>query len=425
MEVRSGSLADEIGLKAGDRLVSINGWDIDDDLDFRFRAAEGIVDLVINRRGQAALRKTVLLANCQQLGLTVEDFRPKACNNKCVFCFVDQLPKGTRRTLRFKDDDFRLSFLHGNYLTLTNLTERDIERIIEQRLSPLYVSVHATELPVRAKMLGRSEEHASLKPLLQLLAGGIAVHAQIVLCPAINDGAHLEHTLVELSKQYPGIVSVAIVPLGTSQYRANLTSLNEVTPEYCRQVIRQIKPFQRNFRKRLGVTFVYLADEFYLQSGESLPCARYYDDFQLLEDGVGLVRYFDQEFKRAMKRRWKVPSGRLDGTLVTGKLFYPFLCEYSRQLECRFGGNLRVVGIENKFLGPKITVAGLLSGADIIAALRGRDLGQWVLLPGEALSAGSSLFLDDMSLDTLQSELKVPIKATQRTVESFFQFLQE
>lgn len=418
--VEPGSLADNLGLRPGDVLVSVNGQGISDELDLRFQSAEGILDVVVDRPGAEPLQKTVILEEGQQLGLALEDFRAKACNNKCVFCFIDQLPRGVRRTLRFKDDDFRLSFLHGNYLTLTNLSEREIARIIEQRLSPIYVSVHATEMAVRAVMLGRPQEHCSLEPMLRLIEGGITIHAQVVLCPDINDGPHLERTIEDLSRHYPGLVSVAIVPLGTSKYRGNLTTLGEVTPEYCNEVIRQIEPYQAEFRRRLGATFAYLADEFYLQAGRPLPDAGYYDDFALLEDGVGMVRYFDRQFQRQLRRKWVVPAAGLNGTLVTGKLFEPWLRRYARRLENKWGGRLRVICVENNFLGSKITVAGLLGGADILAALRGRDLGRFVVIPGECLARGSKLFLDDLSPAQLGAELGVPVRDAGRTVEGFF-----
>lgn len=422
-EVLPGSIAESLGLKTGDRLVSINGRSISDELEFRFHAAEGLLELVVERTGQGNLQGSAILEDGQQLGISVADFRAKACNNKCVFCFVDQLPRGVRRTLRFKDDDYRLSFLHGNYLTLTNLSEKEITRIIEQRLSPLYVSVHATEMPVRAVMLGRSEEHCSLDPMLRLIEGGITIHAQVVLCPGINGGVHLERTITDLSRHFPGLVSVAIVPLGTSRYRGNLPTLREATPEYCREVIQQLESYQRRFKDELGVTFAYLADEFYLQAGKTLPDSSYYDEFALLEDGVGMVRYFDNEFRRNLRKRRKMPDGSPDGTLVTGKLFHPWLCRYARKLEKRFGGRLRAVCVENEFMGPKITVAGLLSGGDIAAALKGRELGQFVIVPGQCLSRDSKLFLDDLSLTDLEKEVEVPVRETFRTVDGFFSAL--
>lgn len=423
MEVREGSIACKAGILQGDRLISVNGHEIVDVLDFRFRTSEGLLLLMVQRSGRGLLQKKLLYEEGQDLGIELEDFRAKPCNNKCVFCFVDQLPRGVRHSLKFKDDDFRLSFLHGNYLTLTNLSEAEIDRIIEQRLSPLFVSVHATDPEVRARMLGRPLAHCGLEPMLRLIRGGISIHAQVVLCPGINDGRILDRTILDLSEYHPALASVAIVPLGTSRFRSNLPTLVEVNPVYCEQIIQQAHGLQQRLRTRLGVTFAYLADEFYLQAGIPLPASVEYDGFRLLEDGIGMVRYFDDEFRRCMRRKWAVPSEGLDGTLVTGALFFPILQRYAQRIERRFGGKLRVVGAQNRFMGNKITVAGLLAGQDIAAALEGRELGRFVLIPGECLARHDDVFLDNMSKARLAEEIGVEVRDGSRCMAGFFSAL--
>jgi putative radical SAM enzyme (TIGR03279 family) len=418
--VLEGSACSAEGIRPGDRLVSINGYEISDELDLRFRAAEGKLKLLLHRPGEGLSHKIIDLEENDPIGLELEDFRAKACNNKCVFCFVDQLPRGVRRTLKFKDDDFRLSFLHGNYLTLTNLLDKEIDRIIEQRLSPLYVSVHSTDPEIRAIMLGKSIEHCRLEPMRRLIRGGITIHAQVVLCPGINDGRYLERTIRELAQLFPGLASVAIVPLGTSRFRGNLPDLVEVVPSYCEQIIRQVSKIQEQLRKQLGVTFAYLADEFYLQAGFPLPAPAEYDGFALLEDGIGMLRHFDENFRRCIRRKWDMSSGGPDGTLVTGELFYPFLVRYAQRIVRRFGGRLRVVRVENQFMGNKITVAGLLAGQDVAAALKDRDLGCFVVIPGECLARDAQLFLDNMSKEQLADSIKTDVRDTSRCVEGFF-----
>jgi len=358
------------------------------------------------------------------LGIKVEEFRTRICNNSCLFCFVDQLPQGVRPGLQVKDDDYRLSFLHGNYITLTNLQEKDIERIIEQRLSPLYVSVHATDPRLRTRILGRKKADNLDRKMKKLIAGGIQLHTQIVLMPEINDGINLKKTIFDLYRFYPGVSSIALVPLGLSDHGLPQSYLLPITASYCREVIQQVIPWQGHFRNQIGRTFAYLADEFYIQGGVKLPDTAYYDDFAQIEDGVGMVRKFLNEFDAELKRnnRWR-PS--LWATLVTARLFYPTLRDCVGRFNRKFGSQLQVCAVENRFLGKNITVAGLLSGQDIIIALNGRKPGDLIIIPNEAVSRNNGLLIDNISPDDLSQRLGKPVYSAGPTLHDFFQLLFE
>ncbi len=423
-QILPGSVAGQLGFAPGDRIVSVNGQAVEDELDFQFHFFSGPEEclLVGESPDGKRFRRKIWVEEGSEPGFRFEPFAVKACRNKCIFCFVRQLPKGVRRGLRVRDDDFRLSFLHGNYLSLTNLREGDIRRILDQRISPLYVSVHSTEPGLRSRMLGCPAGQCGLQTLWRLVRGGIEIHAQIVLCPEINDGIHLRKTLDRLFRFYPGIASVAIVPVGLTRHRDRLPELKPVTSEKAEEVVAGVHGMQSEFLRRSGSRFAFLADEFYLLAGHPVPRSGHYEGFSQLEDGIGMLASFRQDFNRTWKDS-PVISGPLDGTLVTGKLFAPFLKKYARRMQQRYGGTLRVAAVENRFLGPGVTVAGLLSGSDIRAALEGRDLGRWVMVPGETLSRDRRLFLDDLSLADLESALGVPVGEAQRSVAGFFETL--
>jgi len=422
LEVEKGSAAEKAGIHPGDRILEANGHDIIDELALRFYLADEEVDLFVRKPDGNLKHLTVDLSGLETLGVRVEEFKTRTCNNECLFCFVDQLPAGVRPSLRIKDDDYRLSFLHGNYITLTNLNRKDIARIIEQRLSPLYVSVHATEPDLRNRILGRNKADDLIGKIEMLVDHRIRLHAQIVLMPGINDGRHLDSTVADLHRFYPGMQSVAVVPVGLSDYGLPRKRLKPATPAYCRKTVRQVEPWQVRFRKEHGETFVYLADEFYIQGGMQLPSSDHYGDFAQIEDGVGMVRSFLDAFELQWKRRRK-PCGTLQGTLVTGKLFGPFLRDGVDRFNRKFGSRMTVLPAENRFLGKGITVAGLLAGRDILAALQGKDPGKFVIIPQEALSATNEIFLDDLSLKDLSDSLGKPVYPSGHTVRDFFDLL--
>ncbi len=422
LEVESGSPADAIGLAPGDQILAINDHAVSDELALQFYLAEGYVCLKIRRPEGAVASFNMELSDRSDLGIKVEEFRTQTCNNDCLFCFIDQLPAGVRPSLRLKDDDYRLSFLHGNYITLTNLSKRGLDRIIEQRLSPLYVSVHATDPVLRARMLGRKKPDDLDGKLRKLVRGGIRLHTQIVLIPHINDGKHLEKTVFDLHALYPGIQSVAIVPLGLSDHGVARNRLKPVTPSYSRRIISRAIPWQARFRSQTGRSFVYLADEFYIQGGVELPETRRYDDFGQIEDGVGMVRAFLDDFEAELKHlsRFRQP---LRGTIMTGELFYPALQKSIERLNHKATLELQVLGVPNRFMGKRITVAGLLAGSDFLAELRGRKTGAFIIIPSQAVSPAEGILLDNLSPADLSRELSKPVFPGGRTVSEFFRLL--
>lgn len=421
-EVRPDSPAFAAGLEAGDEILAVNGNPVQDELALKFYLAEETVELDVLRAAGGEGRFELDLADHRDFGVRVEDFRTRTCNNDCLFCFINQLPAGVRASLKIKDDDYRLSFLHGNYITLTNLPETELDRIIEQMLSPLYVSVHATDPDLRARIMGRGKTDDLARKLRKLIDGGIRIHAQIVLMPRINDGEHLAATVFDLYSLYPGISSVAIVPLGLSDHGAAAVNLAPVTSDFCRRIIRQAAPWQHRFKRETGRRFVYLSDEFYIQGGQPIPGMDEYDDYAQIEDGIGMVRQFLDNFASQLSRRRK-PRPRLHGTFATGRLFYPFLKECAAQFNRKLASNLNVIEVENRFLGKSITVAGLLAGGDFAAALSGQDLGDFVVIPNESISAAEGIFIDDMSPAGLERLLGKPVYAGGRTMHDFFSLL--
>jgi putative radical SAM enzyme (TIGR03279 family) len=417
LQVSAGSAAQRLGLEPGDRLLEIDGHEVDDELALRFFLAGANVSLRVRHQGgdQELLRFDA--SEQEDLGIEVEEFQTRKCSNACIFCFVDQLPPGVRPSLKIRDDDYRLSFLHGNYITLTNLSEKDIARIIEQRISPLYISVHATEPDLRSRILGRKKGDHLLATLRRLVNSRIRLHAQVVLMPGINDGSHLDRTVSDLFDLYPGVQSVAVVPVGLSDYTPPERALRPVTPGFCRRVIRQAAPWQNKFRGMAGESFLYLGDEFYLQGGVPIPDASLYDEFSQIEDGVGMVRTFVDAFDLQCKRRKK--RLEIEGTLVTGRLFYATLLGLIDRFNRKFGARLRVCGARNVFLGNRITVAGLLSGSDILKALRGRNLGDFIVIPQDAVSKPGGILLDDASVADLSRTLGKPVYTGGATAREF------
>ncbi len=417
--VAPGSPAHFAGLASGDEILEINGHPVPDELAVAFHLAEERVKLRVRKADGSLSGMDLDLTDGMGLGAEFEGFHTRTCNNSCVFCFIHQLPPGVRKSLKVKDDDYRLSFLHGNYITLTNLSETDLERIIEQKLSPLYISVHATAPDLRTKILGRRKVDDLAGKINRLIDGGILLNTQIVLMPGINDGRHLENTVFDLFSWHPGVHSVAIVPLGLSHHGFPRERLTAVTADFCREVIEQVKPWQQRFRKETGRRFAYLADEFYIQGGHPIPGAREYDDFAQIEDGVGMVRSFLDEFSLQLARRRKSRQ-RVRGTLATGSLFFPFLRDCTNRLNRRLGSDLRVVEVENRVLGKSITVAGLLAGRDFAEGLAGQLWGDFIVIPEESVSQATGVFIDDLAPADLERRLGTPVYLGGRTVRDFF-----
>jgi putative radical SAM enzyme (TIGR03279 family) len=423
-KVAEGSLAARAGIKPSDVLLEVNGHNVHDVLDLKFYLSERERSCNLTLSSSDGELKKVRLNSAieTELGFELEEIQTLVCKNQCVFCFVFQLPKKARKSLWIKDEDFRLAFLYGNYMTLTNVNEAEMDRIIEQRLSPLYISVHATEPDIREKLIRpfHGVKDDLLPRMRRLAENGVQMHTQVVLCPGWNDGDHLIRTLNDLSALYPHVLSVAIVPLGLTDYREKLPRMHPVDPDYARHTIRFMEPRQKRFRKEIGTPFAYLGDEFYILAGAPIPSRRHYGDFPLLENGVGMVRKFLDGFSRILARK---PTGEfraVRGTIATGVIFAPILKPTIAQFNARFGSALQVVAVENRFFGQGITVAGLLTGSDILAALHGRDCGELVMVPSEAMINEDYLFLDDLRREDLERSLGVPVLPTGYSPGEFF-----
>jgi len=413
-DVTPDSLGAEMDLESGDRIIKVNGRVVRDYLDFRFQTA-GETDLVLEVRKKSGEDWEVELerAEGEDFGLSFEQIVPRQCANECIFCFCNGNPADARPSLFIKDEDIRLSFLYGNYTTMTSISEDEMRRIVEQRLSPQYVSVHATDLDVRAYMLGVDKQRADISTkLARLLAAGIEVHAQVVLCPGINDKEILKKTIFDLAAEYPRITSVAIVPLGLTRYNTD-ARLTRVTPEFCREVIDQVSDIQKELHEKLGANFALLGDEIYLRAGRRVPARSHYGDYPQIEDGVGMVRSFENEFTKLMRRlereSW-TSSKQTSGTIFTGTLFAPVLKKMIDKFNARFGTKLIVESLENSYFGGDVSVAGLLTGQDLLNA-RERVAGEFVCIPKQMLKSDDSIMLDGMSVNEVSRALGQPVHA--------------
>lgn len=411
-EVTPTSLGSELDLEAGDRVIKVNGRTVRDYLDFRFQTG-GETELTLEVRKKSGEDWELLIERDEgeDFGLSFEQIVPRQCANECIFCFCKGNPDDARPSLFIRDEDIRLSFLYGNYTTLTSITEDEMQRIVEQRLSPQYVSVHATDLDVRAYLLGIEKARADIfEKLTRMLDAGIEVHAQVVLCPTINDGDILRRTIFDLAEYFPRVSSVAIVPLGLTRYNTD-ERLTAVTPEFCRQIIKEVTTIQSELRERLGTTFAFLGDEIYLKAGSKLPGRKHYGDYPQIEDGIGMVRAFCNEFSSLMKRmERRSPQGLpgISGTIMTGTLFAPVLHEQIAKLNERFGTDLHVVAVANEYFGGDVSVAGLLTGSDFVKA-RHEIQGDFLIIPRTTLKSDEEIMLDGMSLNDLSEKLGLPV----------------
>ncbi len=407
-QVVSGSIAEELEIQPGDRLLAVNGQPLRDIIDYSyFTASYDELLLEIEKPDGELWELEVEREAGEPLGLTFPPPKPASCSNNCLFCFVHQLPKGLRKPLYVKDEDYRLSFLNGNYVTLANLKPPALSRIIEQRLSPLYISVHATNPILREKLLGKRGIPPVMEQMRQLAEARIAMHTQIVLCPGLNDGAELERTVTELAGLYPAVQSLAIVPLGVTAHRQNLPQLEVVDGVYAREFIAAWGGRSKKLRKELGEPFLFLADEFYLKGGVPFPPIGEYGDFPQIENGVGMVPLFNREAGQALRRAR--PVGSFRATVATGVSAAGFVGDYLEKLGQKTGLELALLAVKNKLFGATVTVTGLVSGNDILAALAGHDIGAALLIPDVMLKEGEGLFLDDLALEELQRRIGRPV----------------
>ena len=447
-EIAPGSLADELELAAGDRIVRVNGRVVRDYLDFRFQTAgETELELQIKKPNGETWQLEIEREESEDFGLMFEQIVPRQCANECLFCFCKGNPADARPSLFVRDEDIRLSFLYGNYTTLSSITDDEMRRIVEQRLSPQYVSVHATDLKTRAYLLGVDERRADISGKLKtLLDNDIEIHAQIVLCPEINDGKQLEKTLRDLAAHYPTIVSTAIVPVALTRYNTD-ERLTRVTPEFCRRTIAEVERLQKEFRRNLGVTFAFLGDEIYVKAGLPIPSRKHYGNYPQIEDGVGMIRSFTNSFEKLLNNLEKrskslaakveisleefentrtnplaiVPKSKdrrpqtadrnfksLSGTFLTGEMFAPILAGQIEKLNALIGSRFHVLAVPNTYFGGDVAVAGLLTGQDFLA-VKDKIKGDFAVIPKTVIKSDEPILLDGMRFDDLKAQFGVPI----------------
>jgi putative radical SAM enzyme (TIGR03279 family) len=420
--VLPGSLVDRFEVTVGDRLVAVNGHQLRDIIDYSYyTASEEELLLEIEKPDGELWELEIERSAGESLGMTFTTPAPARCANNCLFCFVHQLPKGLRKPLYVKDEDYRLSFLNGNYVTLANLKPSELKRIITQRLSPLYISVHATTPELRSRLLGKAGIPPILPQLQQLAAARIVMHTQVVLCPGLNDGDELLRTVTELADLYPAVQSLAIVPLGLTTHRATLPRLQPVDAEYAREIIAIWQPHAEVLHKRFSAPFLFLADEFYLKADLPFPAIKEYGGFPQIENGVGMVPLFRREAAHVLRRvRCR---GTFRVTVVTGVSAFGFVSNFLEELSGKSGIDIVPVAVVNRLFGESITVTGLVAGSDIATSLSDRVLGACLLVPDVMLKEGEGVFLDDVSLVELEKRVGRPVVVFDSTPAGFYKAL--
>lgn len=412
--VEPGSPARRARIHKGDTLISINGNAITDVLDYRFYMTDEHLEILLCDQEKKLRTVVVEKDEYDDLGLEFETYlmdRQMGCKNACIFCFVDQTPPGMRKSLYFKDDDTRMSFLFGNYTTLTNLKEGDIQRIIKMHISPINISIQTMNPALRVQMMKNPFAGESLKFVRMLTEGGIKINTQIVLCPGYNDGEQLEYSLSELAKLGPNVQSIAVVPVGLTCYREKLTPLRGFFPQEAVEVVKTMERWGEYFCKEYGTRTAYASDEFYILAGKDFPPYEFYEDFAQLENGVGMMTLMQHDFAQALKEAQLEQSPAAHRcTIATGQLAYPMMQDFAERVQQAFPQvQVQVKKIRNDFWGPTITVAGLITGQDLLAQLEGLDLGSELLIPANMLRHEQDRFLDDLTLEQVQETLGVPV----------------
>ncbi|MBI3969305.1 MAG: DUF512 domain-containing protein [Chloroflexi bacterium] len=413
--VQPGSAAAAAGLRPGDALVSLAGQPVRDVIDYHYLAAESDWRLEIKRDGSTIpLEASVPIG--EELGVEFAAVTPdgiRRCNNRCPFCFVTQSPKGMRKTIYIKDDDIRYSFLHAHFVTMSNWTEEDWRRIEEQRLSPLYISVHATDPAVRRRLLGNKHAPDVLEQIRRLAALRIAVHTQIVVCPEINDGAQMLKTIEDLHSLYPTVLTISLVPVGLTQFRSPRDGVRVPTLAELRDLVEAARPLQRRFRRELGVDYLYVSDEAYLRTGLPLPPAARYDGYPQYENGIGMARTLLNNWKRDAKSLPAALSRPRKLTLISGELPAPLLAALAADLERIDGLTVELVPVVNRFFGGSVSASGLLTGRDILEQTSNRELGDLVLLPRRMFDDKLERAIDDVTFGEVVSQLRRPCVAVE------------
>lgn len=428
--ITSGSIAQELGIEPGDFLVSINDQQIHDVFDYRFYVADSALILDIEKSNGERWQFDIEKDEMEDLGLEFANSlldEEKSCKNKCIFCFIDQLPKGMRETLYFKDDDARLSFLFGNYITMTNLSDDEIDRIIKYHMSPVNISVHTTNPELRKKMLNNRFAGDVLEKVKRFTSAGIIVNTQIVLCPEINDSEELDRTIGDLTRLFPELHSISVVPVGITRFRAGLSALKPFTKESAAQVVSQIENWQKRLLDTYNSRVVYLADEIYIKAEKPLPHYEAYEDFPQIENGVGMVSSFINEVDLALKNINETNTPKHISkavSIATGASIYEIFKSIANKVEKSIEGlKINVYRVENTFFGEHVTVTGLLTGSDIIRELSGKDLGDMLLLSKSMFKSGTDIMLDDITARDLQKKLKVKIQLVDTNGQAFIDTL--
>lgn len=412
LSVDKDSPAEKVQISPGETLVAINGNQIDDVLDYRFYETSKNLSILLTDKHGNSRTISVRKGEYDSIGLEFETYlmdEQHSCRNKCIFCFIDQLPKGMRSTLYFKDDDSRLSFLFGNYITLTNMSEHDVDRIIKMHISPVNISVHTTNPELRVKMMGNRFAGESLKILYRLASAGIKINTQLVICKGINDGEELRRSLTDLGRLYPAVQSIAAVPVGLTRFREGLYPLESFDKASAEKAVQILEKFGDRFTAEFGDRICYAADEFYLKAERPVPPAEFYGDFDQLENGVGLMANLKQEFESALED-FRAPVKARRVTMITGTSVYNFLNSLLDELRIKCNNlTCNVIPIINNYFGNTINVTGLITGADIIQQLSGKELGDELIVPAVMLRREGDIFLDDTSLEDLSRALNVKV----------------
>ena len=419
--VQPGSIAARLGLQAGDRLDSIAGEPIIDQIDYQALTAQTRFDMTVTRADGSIATLHVRKQDWEPLGLTLDQSivsSPRPCRNHCIFCFIDQMPPGMRQTLYVKDDDWRLSLMMGNYITMTNIDDAEFDRIIRRRVSPLFISVHTTDPELRVKMLRNPRAEQIMDRLRQLKDSGIRYHCQVVLCPGWNDGDALLHTLEDLRSLYPAAQSVALVPIGLTKFRDGLPYIRPYDADMATQLIRQAEPLQQRYLDEIGTRFVFPADEFYCLSGLPLPEDEEYEDYPQIENGVGMLRMFETDLHFAAEDDPidETPSRHL--VIATGTSVAPFLQRLANQYAPK-GTTVTVKPVVNHFFGESVTVAGLITGRDLVDQCRD-VIADEILIVRSMIRAEGDMFLDDMTVDEVRRALPAPLRITEASGEDFW-----
>ncbi|WP_333859085.1 DUF512 domain-containing protein [Clostridium sp.] len=432
--IKCGSIAEEMEIEVGDYLLSINNVKVKDIIDYKFLISDDYVEVEIQKEDGEIWTLEIEKEYDEDLGVEFEDAildKPKSCHNKCIFCFIDQMPKGMRETLYFKDDDSRLAFLQGNFVTLTNMKKEDIDRIIKYKISPINVSVHTTNPKLRVKMINNRFAGKIYKLLKKLTENHIKINCQIVLCPSINDGVELRKTIEDLYKLYPQVENVAVVPVGITKYRQGLFHLKQYDENSAKEQLEIAEELQKKYIKEIGVPFVRFSDEFYIVSHKEIPSAQFYENYKQLEDGVGMVRIFRDNIKNGLKNLNLGAKGSF--TFITGDLAYEEIKNAAKKI-MKTNPNIiiHVKKIINNFFGNTITIAGLVTSEDILEQLQCEDLGNYLIIPECMLRKGYELsesnkrvFLDDVTLEELENSLNRKILVCDYTGKDLIQTINE